>query len=57
MDVTRFMVRTRRATESEEVYNIQINYNVFRIKVMEEAQGSIGLLSRRNTYLNLDTEA
>lgn len=56
MDVAHFMVRTCCTPVIEEVHNIHINYNVFRIKIMEEAQGMIGLLARRVAGVQSDSE-
>lgn len=56
MDIARLMVRTRCASVIEEMYSIQINSNVFRIKIMEEAQGLIRLLARRIIVSNFGSE-
>lgn len=56
MDVTCFMVRIIYASVIEEVFSIQINSKKFRIKIMEEAQGPIGLLARRNADKNSGSE-
>lgn len=50
MDVARLMIRARCATVINEVINIKVNENMFRIKMMEEAHGLVGDLGRKNNY-------
>lgn len=50
MDVARLMIRARCAMVINEVINIKVNENMFRIKMIEEAQGLVGDLGRKNNY-------
>lgn len=57
MDVARIMIRTRCASVINEVLNILTNDKMFRIRMMEEAQGSVDIFSLRNLKDERDSES
>ncbi|KAI5404074.1 hypothetical protein KIW84_051278 [Lathyrus oleraceus] len=57
MDVARYMIRTRCASVINEVLNIFTNAKMFIIKLMEEAQCPMDILSSRNLKFKGDSES
>lgn len=55
MDVARILVRTKRILVLNEAFNVKINGDVFRLKVIEDSHGPLRVFMSLGSDLDLES--